>query len=67
MRVRLDRAKCSGHARCFAVDPDLFPIDDLGYSALVDHDVAPEDEAKVRAGVAACPEMALTLDEQDRQ
>ncbi|HYB80227.1 MAG TPA: ferredoxin, partial [Mycobacterium sp.] len=34
MRVRLDKSKCVGHAQCYAVDPDLFPIDDSGYSIL---------------------------------
>jgi ferredoxin len=52
-----------GHAQCYAVDPDLFPIDDSGYSILEAHDVRPEDEQKVRDGVAACPELALTLEE----
>ena len=34
MKVRVDSAKCSGHARCYGVDPELFPIDDSGYSIL---------------------------------
>ncbi|BBY67171.1 ferredoxin [Mycolicibacterium helvum] len=53
-----------GHAQCYAVDPELFPIDDMGYSILADHDVAPGDEQRARDGVAACPEEALMLDEQ---
>lgn len=61
MKVRLDRAKCAGHAQCYAIDPDLFPIDDHGYSILEEHVVAPGDEGTVRDGVAACPERALTL------
>lgn len=64
MRIHLEQGKCSGHARCFAVDPDLFPIDDSGYSTITDHDVAPGDEATVREGVAACPELALSLLEE---
>lgn len=52
-----------GHAQCYAVDPDLFPIDDMGYSILEDHEVASEDEQITRAGVASCPEEALILDE----
>jgi ferredoxin len=62
MRVRLERSRCVGHAQCYGVDPDLFPIDDMGYSILEDHDVAPGDEQRTRDGVAACPEEALTLD-----
>lgn len=63
MRVRLDNSKCAGHAQCYAVDPDLFPLDDSGYSILQDHVVEPEHEQKTRDGVAACPEMALTIEE----
>jgi ferredoxin len=59
----LEQSKCLGHAQCFAVDPDLFPIDDSGYSILEDHDVRPEDEPLIRDGVAACPELASALDE----
>jgi ferredoxin len=63
MRVRVDNSKCAGHAQCYAVDPKLFPIDDCGYSNLQEHEVKPEDEELTRQGVAACPEMALILDE----
>ena len=53
-----------GHAQCYAVEPDLFPIDDMGYSILEEHIVAPDDEQRTRDGVAACPEEALVLDEE---
>lgn len=61
MRVRLDRAKCSGHAQCYAVSAELFPIDEAGYSVLEESVVRPEDEAAVRSGVDACPEEALRI------
>lgn len=62
MKIRLERAKCAGHAQCYAVDPELFPIDDDGYSILEPHVVAPGDEKVVREGVAACPELALIIE-----
>lgn len=62
MKVRLERSKCVGHAQCYAVDPDLFPIDDSGYSILEPTEVTPENEQRVRDGVAACPELALILE-----
>ncbi|EUA88631.1 4Fe-4S single cluster domain protein [Mycobacterium ulcerans str. Harvey] len=46
------------------MDPDLFPIDESGYSILEEHEVRPEDEQVARDGVASCPEMALILDEE---
>jgi ferredoxin len=63
MKVRVEQSKCVGHAQCYAVDPELFPIDDSGYSVLEEHEVKPEDEPKTREGVAACPELALVLEE----
>jgi ferredoxin len=63
MKVRLVRSKCVGHAQCYAVDPQVFPIDESGYSVLDEHQVRPEDAQATRDGVAACPEMALILEE----
>ncbi|MBY0443519.1 MAG: ferredoxin [Mycobacteriaceae bacterium] len=60
MKVRLDRSRCAGHAQCYAVDPNLFPIDDSGYSLLDEYEVRPEDVPVIRDGVAACPEAALS-------
>ena len=51
------------HAQFYAVDPDLFPIDESGYSILAKHEVKPGDEQATRDGVASCPEMALILEE----
>lgn len=65
MKVRLDRAKCRGHALCYTVNPDIFPIDDEGYSILQEHIIQPGDEEITRAGVAACPESALIIEKDD--
>jgi len=63
VKVRLEESRCVGHAQCYAVDPNLFPIDESGYSTLEEHEVSPEDEQLVRDGVASCPEMALVIEE----
>jgi ferredoxin len=63
VRVRLEKSKCVGHAQCYAVDPDLFPIDESGYSILEEYEVPPEDAELIRDGVASCPEMALVIEE----
>jgi ferredoxin len=65
MKVRLDAARCVGHAQCYAVSPALFPIDGDGYSILETHVVKPEDEQVTRDGVAACPELALIIEVDD--
>jgi ferredoxin len=63
MRVRVDREKCSGHARCGAVSEELFPLDEVGYSMLHERHVEPSELALVIQGVEACPEQALILEE----
>lgn len=62
MKIRLDRPKCVGHAQCYAVDPDLFPIDDEGYSILEARHVESADMQAIRDGVASCPELALIIE-----
>ncbi|WP_319449745.1 MULTISPECIES: ferredoxin [unclassified Mycobacterium] len=63
MKVRLDRDKCVGHAQCYAVDPELFPINDAGYSILEPHGVVVANEPITHEAVAACPELALIVEE----
>ena len=63
MKVRRDTSKCLGHAQCYAVDPDLFPIDEVGRSTLEEQDVRSEKADIAHDGVAACPERALILEE----
>lgn len=62
MKIRVDNEACQGHARCFAVAEDLFPLDDIGYSAIRDEVEVPDGrEADARAGALACPERAITI------
>ena len=63
MKVWLERDKGTGHAQFHSVNPDPFSIDDDGYSTLEAHQVAALDEQATRDGVAACPELALRMDE----
>ncbi len=63
MKIRLEAGKCMGHAQCYAVEPDLFPIDDEGFSVLEPRVVRPEDAAATKQAVDACPELALILEE----
>ena len=53
MTVRLEQSRCVGHAQCYAVDPELFPIDDSGYSILEEREVIPK--TRVRRGKVLRP------------
>ena len=63
MRVILDREKCQGHGRCYALSPALFDTDDEGYAVLkLDGDLPAELEDDARIAADNCPEYAITLE-----
>ena len=61
MEIEIDRQRCQGHARCLALAPDLFDLDDDGLAVVIG--TASSDEALARAVVARdnCPEDAIIL------
>lgn len=61
MKIRVDRDICSGQARCNALAPQVFHLDDEGYNDTGDTEVAEEDLAQASRGALACPENAITI------
>lgn len=61
MRVAVEPARCTGHAQCNAVAPEVYDLDDGGYCVINSAEVPPELEEQARKGAAACPEMAITV------
>jgi ferredoxin len=58
----VDPDKCQGHARCFALAPELFDVDDYGQSTVIGDGSVPEAlEDKARLAVANCPEYAIEV------
>ena len=65
MKVTVDSEKCQGHNRCYALAPELFDVDDLGYAmAMGDGTVTPDLQDKARLAVANCPEHAIAIIEE---
>jgi len=65
LRVRVDRERCQGHARCFALAPELFELDQWGNGReRGDGSVAAALEAKARLAQANCPEIAVEIIEE---
>lgn len=62
MKISVDNDKCTGHARCAALSPDLYELDDNGYCALTVLEVPAGLESDARAGADACPEHAITIE-----
>jgi ferredoxin len=64
MRVRVDPDKCQGHNRCYAIAPELFDVDELGYAHELNDGVVPAPlEEKARLAVVNCPEHAIEVSE----
>jgi ferredoxin len=65
MRVQVDRAKCQGHNRCRALAPEVFDVDELGYSFVIADPVPPEFEGRALLAVRNCPERAISVVERE--
>lgn len=63
MRIRVDRTICGGHAVCSFKDPDLFTLDEEGFSTADGREVPQGKEAAAWLGERACPERAISIEE----
>jgi ferredoxin len=59
VKIRVDPDKCQGHARCFALAPELFAVDDYGQASVIVDEVPAELEGKADLAIANCPEYAI--------
>jgi ferredoxin len=63
VRVKVDVVKCVGHARCAAVAPSVYELDDSGFNQTPEKIVGPDLKADALRGARACPERVITVDE----
>jgi ferredoxin len=63
MKVEVDRNACSGHARCNAVAPEVFDLDDDGLCLIPSPVVPSELQEQARLGEQSCPERAIRVSE----
>ena len=62
-QIRLERALCQGHGRCFASLPELFEPDEEGYALLNGDEVPDHLWAKALSAARGCPERAIALED----
>ena len=59
----MDDDLCDARGRCNVVDPELFTLDEDGYSSIgQDEQVPAGEEGVAEQGVEACPVQALRID-----
>jgi ferredoxin len=66
MKIRIDKARCVGNARCAAISETLFPLDSDGYIAVTEIDVPPGQEQLARRGARACPERIIVIEDDNK-
>lgn len=62
MKVRVDRARCSGIGLCEMTAPTVFEVGADGQSHVID-DPSDADRAAVEEAVTACPTDALAIED----
>lgn len=62
MKVSVDVTRCQGHARCNAICPDVFDLDEDGFVVLLTSSVGDGLAGAVRDAERNCPERAISAD-----
>lgn len=62
MSVRVDRARCRGHAQCAAIAPEVFTLGEDDRVVLLTDQVPPGLDDAVADAVLMCPEAAIEAD-----
>jgi ferredoxin len=63
MKIKVDFDLCESNALCEAMAPEVFELDDDDYLVVKTDETTPENVEDVRRAVAACPRVAITLEE----
>lgn len=62
VHIRVDWTRCDGHGLCAALLPDRIHLDEWGFP-IVRAPIADDTDPQVRGAAAACPALALYLDQ----
>jgi ferredoxin len=63
VRIRVAVERCTGHARCAAVAPDVYVLDDDGFNRTAEKIVGAELRASAQRGQRACPERIISVED----
>jgi ferredoxin len=62
VRLVIDYERCTGHGRCFSLQPALFTDDENGYGHVIDDGEVPADKLEnAQRAIRACPEQSISL------
>ncbi len=61
IKVKVNVGGCVGHARCEAVAPEVYELDDNGFNTTPLKTVDTSLKAQAVRGARACPEQIITI------
>ena len=61
MRVEVDFALCESNGVCMDIIPEVFHLGEDDNLTVLQPEVTPENEARVRAAVRGCPRQAISI------
>ncbi|MEA2298158.1 MAG: ferredoxin [Solirubrobacteraceae bacterium] len=67
IRLRVNPITCEAHGLCAELLPERIELDDWGYPIIDGAPVAPELVLHARRAAAACPTLALLIEELPRR
>lgn len=63
IKVKVNVGGCVGHARCEAVAPEVYELDDNGFNATPCKKVDASLKAQALRGARSCPEQVISVEE----
>lgn len=65
MKITVDVHRCVGHARCAAVAPEVYEVNDDGFNVTAEKEVDTALRAAAIRGMRACPERVIKVDDAE--
>jgi ferredoxin len=63
LKLRIDPIACDGHGLCAELFPERIVLDEWGYPMIAEEAIGPELRKHAQRAVAACPTLALRLEQ----
>lgn len=63
VKIRVNVEGCVGHARCAAVAPEVYELDDNGFNTTPYKEVDEEWRKQAVRGMRACPEKIIVVED----
>lgn len=61
MRVAVDFDRCTSHAVCMGIAPEVFEVRDDGFLYVLDETPGEQRRAQLEEAVSSCPTQAISL------